>query len=201
MESRGFCHQFAFALPFDLASTHAGVWQYRPAVTLSGRLTPLARDPAPRLPPASPGRCISPGPAIPAGTDETSIVLHLLSHGASWRTVNFHGFAIRHRPSGDSNSPRSIFLHPSAIDVALRAGNPQLAPVGERVVLEKANGAREGGALDLLARTQLRLVRPPSQLAMRGELQGLDLLAGQARRQLVAHRARLSSNSMARSRP
>ena len=25
-ESRGFYHQFAFALPFGLASTHAGVW-------------------------------------------------------------------------------------------------------------------------------------------------------------------------------
>ena len=43
-ESRGFYHQFAFALPFGLASTHAGVWQYRPAVTLSGRLTSGARS-------------------------------------------------------------------------------------------------------------------------------------------------------------
>jgi hypothetical protein len=37
-ESRGFYHQFAFALPFGLASTHAGVWQCRPAVALSGTL-------------------------------------------------------------------------------------------------------------------------------------------------------------------
>ena len=36
-ESRGFYHQIAFALPFGLASAHAGVWQYRPAATLSGR--------------------------------------------------------------------------------------------------------------------------------------------------------------------
>ena len=36
-ESRGFYYQFAFALPVGLASTHAGVWQCRPAVTLSGR--------------------------------------------------------------------------------------------------------------------------------------------------------------------
>jgi len=108
MESRGFYHQIAFALPFGLASTHAGVWQYRPAVTLSGRLTSPARNPAPRLPPASPDRCISPGPAIPAGTDEILIVLHLLSHGASWRTLSFQGFAMRHWPSADSHRPRSI---------------------------------------------------------------------------------------------
>ncbi len=46
-ESRGFYHQFAFALPFGLASTHAGVWQYRPAVTLSGRFTPRRTIPRP----------------------------------------------------------------------------------------------------------------------------------------------------------
>jgi hypothetical protein len=63
LKSRGFCHQFAFALPFGLASTRAGVWQYRPAVTSSGTLHPAARDPAPGRPPASPGRCIGPGPA------------------------------------------------------------------------------------------------------------------------------------------
>ncbi len=37
-ESRGFYHQIALALPFGLASTHAGVWRYRPAVALSGTL-------------------------------------------------------------------------------------------------------------------------------------------------------------------
>lgn len=37
-ESRGFYHHFAFALPFGLASTHAGVWQCRPAVASSGTL-------------------------------------------------------------------------------------------------------------------------------------------------------------------
>jgi hypothetical protein len=63
LKSRGFYHRIAFALPFGLASTHAGVWQCRPAVTSSGTLHPVARDPAPRRPPASPGRCISPGPA------------------------------------------------------------------------------------------------------------------------------------------
>ena len=37
-DSRGFYHQIAFALPFGLASTHAGVWQCRPAVASSGTL-------------------------------------------------------------------------------------------------------------------------------------------------------------------
>src|ERR1039458_1235690 len=37
-DSRGFYHQIAFALPFGLASTHAGVWQCRPAGALSGTL-------------------------------------------------------------------------------------------------------------------------------------------------------------------
>jgi hypothetical protein len=62
MRSRGFNHRFAFALPFGLACAHSDVWQCRPAATLSGLLPPSARDPAPRLPPASPSRCISPGP-------------------------------------------------------------------------------------------------------------------------------------------
>jgi hypothetical protein len=64
MRSRGFNHRFAFALPFGLACAHSGVWQCRPAATSSGLLPPQARDPAPRLPPASPGRCIGPGPAF-----------------------------------------------------------------------------------------------------------------------------------------
>ncbi len=44
-------------------------------------------DPAPRLPPASPGCCISPGPASQPARIEMSFALtHLLSHSASWRT-------------------------------------------------------------------------------------------------------------------
>jgi hypothetical protein len=64
LKSRGFWHQFALALPIGLASTHAGVWQYRPAVTSSGTLHPQRAIPRPGGPPASPGRCISPGPAF-----------------------------------------------------------------------------------------------------------------------------------------
>ena len=68
-ESRGFYHQFAFALPFGLASTHAGVWQCRPAVTLSGRLPAGARSRASAVPSFS-GPLHQPGAGIPAGTDE-----------------------------------------------------------------------------------------------------------------------------------
>ena len=68
-ESRGFYHHFAFALPFGLASTHAGVWQCRPAVTLSGRLTSSARSRALAVPSFS-GPLHQPGAGIPAGTDE-----------------------------------------------------------------------------------------------------------------------------------
>ena len=90
-ESRGFYHHFAFALPFGLASTHAGVWQYRPAVALSGRLTPT-RDPAPRPSPSFSGPLHQPRAGIPTGTDEMFDVRHLLSHGASWRRFTFLGF-------------------------------------------------------------------------------------------------------------
>ena len=91
LKSRGFYHRIALALPFGLASTHAGVWQYRPAVTSSGTLHPVARDPAPRRPPASPGRCISPGPASQPARMRCTFVLHLLSHGASWRSIYLQG--------------------------------------------------------------------------------------------------------------
>jgi hypothetical protein len=70
LKSRGFYHQFAFALPFGLASTHAGVWQCRPAVTSSGTLHPAARDPAPRVAPSFTGPLHQPRAGIPASTDE-----------------------------------------------------------------------------------------------------------------------------------
>jgi len=40
-----------------------------------------------------------PGVGTPADTDEMYCVLHLLSHGASWRTFDFLGFHHRMRPS------------------------------------------------------------------------------------------------------
>jgi hypothetical protein len=91
MRSRGFNHRFASALPFGLACAHSGVWQYRPAATSSGLLPPSARDPAPRLPPASPGRCVSPGPASQPARMRVAHIPPLLSHGASWRTIDSHG--------------------------------------------------------------------------------------------------------------
>jgi hypothetical protein len=88
--SSGFYHRFAFALPFGLACTHAGVWQCRPAVTLSGRLTSSARFHASAVPSFS-RPLHQPRAGITAGTDETSIVPDLLSHGASWRTIDYYG--------------------------------------------------------------------------------------------------------------
>ena len=75
-ESRGFYHQIAFALPFGLASTHAGVWQCRPAVTLSGRLTSGARSRASAVPSFS-GPLHQPRAGIPARTDRTRVALLL----------------------------------------------------------------------------------------------------------------------------
>ncbi len=88
--SSGFYHRIAFALPFGLACTHAGVWQCRPAVTLSGRLTSGARSRASAVPSFS-GPLHQPGAGTPAGTDEMFDVLHLFSHGASRRTINYYG--------------------------------------------------------------------------------------------------------------
>ncbi|MGO9790035.1 MAG: hypothetical protein ACLP8S_11245, partial [Solirubrobacteraceae bacterium] len=42
--------------------------------------------------PSFSGPLHQPGAGIPAGTDEMSFVLHLLSHGASWRRFQFLGF-------------------------------------------------------------------------------------------------------------
>ena len=88
--SSGFYHRIAFALPFGLACTHAGVWQCRPAVTLSGRLTAGARFHTLAVPSFS-RPLHQPRAGIPAGTDEMFDVLHLLSHGASRRTINYFG--------------------------------------------------------------------------------------------------------------
>jgi hypothetical protein len=50
LQSRGFYHRIALALPFGLASTRAGVWQCRPAVTSSGTLHLRARSRASVVP-------------------------------------------------------------------------------------------------------------------------------------------------------
>jgi hypothetical protein len=57
---------------------------------LSGRSTSGARSRASAVP--SFARPLHrPGAGIPAGTDEMFDVLHLLSQGASWRTINYYG--------------------------------------------------------------------------------------------------------------
>ncbi len=66
---RGFCHRFAYALPFGLACTRAGVWQYRPAVTLSGLLPPLDARSRTAAAPSFTGLLRQPGAGLPAGTD------------------------------------------------------------------------------------------------------------------------------------
>ena len=88
--SSGFYHRIAFALPFGLACTRAGVWQYRPAVKLSERLTSGARSRASAVPRFS-GPLHQPGAGISASTDEMWFVLHLLSPSASWRTMRYYG--------------------------------------------------------------------------------------------------------------
>src|SRR5208283_2131305 len=60
-------------------------------------LTSSARSRALAVPSFS-GPLHQPGAGIPAGTDEMSFVLHLLSHGASWRREDFVGFSYGFRP-------------------------------------------------------------------------------------------------------
>jgi hypothetical protein len=90
LKSRGVYHRFAFALPIGLASTHAGVWQFRPAVTSSGRSTRNARSRA-QVAPSFSRPLHQPGAGITADTDEMLFVRHLLSHGASWRRIYLQG--------------------------------------------------------------------------------------------------------------
>jgi hypothetical protein len=54
-------------------------------------LRPAALDPAPRTAPSFTRPLHQSGSGIPAGTDETFFVLHLLSHGTSWRRIYLQG--------------------------------------------------------------------------------------------------------------
>src|SRR4051812_5837868 len=84
-----------------------------------------------------------------------------------WRNsvLNVQGFTMRHRPSADSNSPRSILRQPSAIDVVLVGRHPQLAAANQGAILEDVDGATQLSALSTLMSAQGGLVRPPGQLA------------------------------------
>ena len=57
-----------------------------------------------------------------------------------------------------SNNPRSILRQPSGIGFFLSGKSMQLAAVGERMVPDDADGARERGALGVLTRTAIALV-------------------------------------------
>jgi hypothetical protein len=64
--------------------------------------------------------------------------------------------------------------------LSLVAGRSQLGPVGEGLIFEDTDSAHERGALLALARPELRALRPPRELAVRGELERLYLLSRQA---------------------
>ena len=92
LQSRGFNHQIAFALPFGLvARARASGSAARPSHR-RGRFT-SARDPAPRWSPSFTGPLHQPRSGIPADTDEMFVVRHLLSHGASRRTTYLQGIS------------------------------------------------------------------------------------------------------------
>jgi hypothetical protein len=113
-DSRGFYHHFAFALPFGLASTHAGVWQCRPAVASSGRLTSSARSRASAVPSFS-RPLHQPGAGIPAGTDEmlmSVISFRMAPRGAassSWVSRIFAGRAGRDGFSSSGSPTRNDY--------------------------------------------------------------------------------------------
>src|SRR6266536_3165811 len=81
----------SLCLSVSLARTRASGSTARPS-RCQGCSHRLVRDPAPRLPPASPRRCIGAGPASqPARTEMSLALIHLLSHSASWRTEEVAG--------------------------------------------------------------------------------------------------------------
>ena len=94
-----------------------------------------------------------PGAGIPAGTDEMCFVLHLLSHGASWRTLDFLGFHHR-RVRGERGYEHLRFLarwpSPEAMSRArqrireLTARNRTL--LGEEVIVQELNEYLRGWA-------------------------------------------------------
>ena len=62
-----------------------------PGRRIVGTLHPTPRDPAPEVAPSFAGPLHQPGAGIPADTDEMSVFRHLLSHGASWRSIYLQG--------------------------------------------------------------------------------------------------------------
>jgi hypothetical protein len=72
-----------------------------------------------RMAPSFSGPLHQPRTDIPVGTDEMLFVLHLLSHGASWRTLDFLGF--HHRWVARDHTRVEASLLPCSL--ALTSGN------------------------------------------------------------------------------
>jgi hypothetical protein len=77
--------QFALAPPFGLACTHSDVWQYRPAVVLSGRLTNGARSRTLSRPQLLRAAASTPV-RHPSRHGRDAYARRLRSLGASWRS-------------------------------------------------------------------------------------------------------------------
>jgi RNA-directed DNA polymerase len=85
--------------------------------------------------PSFSGPLHQPGAGITADTDEMFVVLHLLSHGASWRTFEFLGYKVgrgrglRHKAGGPSlyaiPTDRSIKRFKDKVRTATNRRNPK----------------------------------------------------------------------------
>jgi hypothetical protein len=109
--------------------------------------------------PSFAGPLHQPGAGLPAGTDETFVVLHLLSHGAPWRTFEFLGYKIgrgrglRHKAGGPSlyalPTDRSIKRFKDKVRTATNRRNPK----DLEGVLAELNPIVRAGATTTGART------------------------------------------------
>jgi RNA-directed DNA polymerase len=88
-------------------------------------LTSDARSRALAVPSFS-GPLHQPGAGIPAGTDEMFVVLHLLSHGASWRRFTFLGYAFRSRGARSKHGGSFTGFLPAISPEALKAKSARL---------------------------------------------------------------------------
>jgi hypothetical protein len=80
-----------------------------------------------------------------------------------WRNSvsSFHGLTMRHCPSADSKSPRSILRQPAGVTAASRARRMKLAAVCERWIVQDAHGALERVAPHMLIGAKPGLLGPP----------------------------------------
>jgi len=156
--NRGASTTASLCLSVSLARARASGSTTRPS-RCQGCSHRSVRDPAPRLPPASPRRCIGPGPASPPARTEMSCApAHLLSHSPSWRTKEVAGqHPVRLRAQelrpGRAGSPR---------------GRPQPMPAKERADRGRIDPDAELAQLALdpdAAPARVLARRPQHQLA------------------------------------